>query len=210
MTSFRVIAVSAMALGSVGWLWADTLPVDPLIKFTTGGDATSITCTSSGCSTTLAPPIDASGFVDLGVTNGTTKTITALEFFIPTTNFNQTFSASTNTFTQASIFADEAHNLLRVEFFGTGNAAPGFPAGGSFTFPPDPTDPGTGAPGFEPGGVVTVDAFFVPPAVSGPFTGLLPGETGTLSLSAPEPSMVWLSLVGGLGLLLARRKLRKA
>ena len=210
MTRFRVVAMSAMALASVGWLRADTLPTDPLIKFTTGGDATTITCTSSGCSTPLLPVIGPDGFVDIGVTNGTTQTITALKFFIPTTNFNQTFTASTNTFTQASIFADEANSQLDVEFFGTGNAAPGFPDGGTFTFPPDPTDPGTGAPGFSPGQQVTVKAFFVPPAVSGPFTGLLPGETGTLSLSAPEPSMVWLSLAGGLGLLLARRKLRKA
>jgi hypothetical protein len=210
MTSFRLVAMSAMALGSVGWLGADTLPTDPVIKFTTGGDATSITCTTSGCSTTLAPPIGADGFADIGVTNGTTKTITELEFFIPTTNFDQTFTASTNTFTSALISADEVDNMLEVTFSGTGNAAPGFPDGGSFTFPPDPTDPGTGAPGFEPGGVVTVKAFFVPLPNPGPFTGLLPGETGTLSLSAPEPSMVWLSLVGALGLLVARRKLRKA
>jgi hypothetical protein len=210
MMSFRVVAMSALALVLVGRLSADTVAADPLIKFTTGGDATSIVCTTSGCSTSLLPLIGANGFADIGVTNGTTMTITSLQFFIPTTNFNQTFTASTNTFTSAFILADETDHLLEVVFSGTGNAAPGFPDGGSFTFPPDPTDPGSGDLGFEVGGQVIVKAFFTPLAQPGPFTGLLPGETGTLSLFVPEPSMVWLSLVGALGLLVARRKLRTA
>jgi hypothetical protein len=211
MTSFRILAVSAVAILSVGWLQADTLPTDPLIKFTASGDATSIVCTTSGCPTSLLPVIGPDGFVDIGVTNGTTMTITSLEFFIPTSNFDQFFSASTNLFTQALILPNETAGMLEVVFSGTGNAL----TGGAFTLPPDPTDPGSGALGFVPGGQVTVNAFFAPPAQtcsggSPCFTGLLPGETGTLALSTPEPSTFWLSLSCVVGLLAARRKLRKA
>src|SRR5579863_7121685 len=211
MTSFKFFAVSALSLVSVGWLQADTLPTDPLIKFDPAGDATDINCNQSGCNTPLVPVIGPDGFVDIGVTNNTNvsfppgMTITSLEFFIPTSNFDQTFSASTSLFTQALILPNESADILEVVFSGTGNA----PTGGSFTLPPDPTDPGSGALGFIPGGQVTVNAFFSPPAnscVGGSpcFTGLLPGETGTLVLAAPEPSMVWLSLAGALGLLVAR------
>lgn len=113
MASFRALALSAVALVSAGWLQADTLPVDPLIKLKTGGgggsiDINSTTCAFSGCLVSNpAEVIGANGFADLSVDNQFTTTahdITAMNIFIPTTNFDQTFTSSAVTLANTPAF----------------------------------------------------------------------------------------------------------
>ena len=208
MTSFRVIAMSAMALGSVGWLWADTLPLDPLIKFTTGGTgSTDITCTVSGCETNLSPTIGADGFATLDILNASGKNIAQMVFVIPTTNFDQDFTASTNAFEFASITADEGAPLpsISVTFSGLGSVG----TGGTAFLPADPTAP-PGPPGFTPGQTVQLFVFFGTAPPGSTFTGFANGQEGVLGLTAPEPSTFWISLAGVLALLVARRRLIKA
>jgi hypothetical protein len=205
MKSFRLWPVGALTLLAVASLQADTLPVDPLIKYTTADPTpTEIVCTVSGCTTPLSPPIGDNGFATLSIQNETGMDIIALTFLVPTTNFDQLFVATADAFTEALILPDEAHDLLQVEFFGTGTGT-----AGAFTLGADPSAPGSGAMGFVPGGVVNAQVFFGTPQ-PGDFQGLLNGETATLALTTPEPSMIWLSLFGVIGLLVARRKLRKA
>src|SRR5690242_4290983 len=92
MKSFRVVAIGAMALGSVGWLRADTLPADPLIKFTTGGGGSvDITCITNGCETDFS--VGPDGFLTTNIFNETGFNITGMNFVLPTTNFDQSFSA---------------------------------------------------------------------------------------------------------------------
>lgn len=206
MTSFRVLAISAVALASSGWLRADTIPTDPLVKFTTnGGGSTHITCTTNGCETDLSPVIGADGFATLDIFNGTGKNIAAMNFVIPTSNFDQDFFASTNAFENAAIFADEGGESLTVAFSGVGSTGTG-----SAFLPADPTAP-SGPAGFIPGGTVEAFVFFGNAPEGATFAGFANGQEGTLSLTTPvpEPSTLWLSLSGALGFLVARRRLRK-
>jgi hypothetical protein len=207
MMTFRVLAMGAMVLGTVGWLQADTLPADPLIKFTTGpGHSTDITCITNGCETDLSPVIGADGFATLDVLNGTGKNIAAMTFVIPTSNFDQDFFASTNAFENAAIFADEVGQSLTVQFSGLGSTGTG-----TGFLPADPTAP-SGPAGFIPGGTVQAFVFFGNAPEGATFAGLANGQHGSLELSAdaPEPSTFLLSLSGVIGLLVVRRKLRKA
>jgi hypothetical protein len=207
MTSSRVLVISAVALVTAGWLQADTLPVDPLIKFTTGGGgSTHIVCNTSGCETDLSPLIDAGGQANLDIFNDTGKNIAAMTFVIPTTNFHQDFFASTNAFENTAIFADEGPPLptITVQFSGLGNTSSG-PA----FLASDPEAP-SGAAGFTPGGLVKLFVVFGNAPAGSTFSGFANGQEGTLSLTVPEPGMFWLLLSGGLALLLARRKLLKA
>src|SRR5271169_6829475 len=119
MKNFRLWPMSALTLLAVGCLQADTLPVDPLIKFSTGGNgSTDIVCTFNGCPTVLSPVIGADGTATLDIFNASGKNIAELNFVIPTSNFDQDFTAITNAFENAAIFADEPDNLLNVVFSG--------------------------------------------------------------------------------------------
>jgi len=203
MKRLPVRALSAMALLSAGWLHAT--PIDPNVKFITGGThSTDITCTLSGCTTPLSPNIDANGVANIDIFNKSDSgDIISLFFHIPTLNFNHEFNVSTNAFTNAFIFPNVAHDELLVEFLGTGNAA----EGGSAFLGADPAHAGDGLSGFERGGTVTVDAYFGTPK-PGTFQGFLKGQHATLELSTvPEPGMLWVSLVGLVGLLVAKRRL---
>lgn len=201
MKNLGVLAAGALAIISAGWLRADTIPPDPTVKFQTGGGgSTDITCNTSGCVTSLSPAIGADGLGIFDIFNKSGRDIVELIFDIPNTNFDQEFNASTNAFTGASIFGDEEHNQVIVAFFGTGNAD----TGGSATLGANPDAP-PGPPGFEPGGTITVQAFFGTPN-PGTFQGFLNGQEATLAL-IPEPGMFWFSLVGLVGLLIARRKI---
>jgi len=229
MKSFRLWPVGALTLLAVGLLQADTLPPDPAVKFVTGGGhSPQITCNTQGCETVLLDAIGADGFASLDINNASGKNINAITFFIPFTNFDQTFTASTPDFANASIIPDETGLLtflalgipndpsLIVTFFGVGNVTgtsncPGV-SPGCFTLPPDAEDvaEGLGIPGFTPGGNIEILSFFGPAPTSG-FQGFANGKDGflTLAADAPEPSTLWLSLSGVVGLLVARRKLAK-
>ncbi len=210
MKSFRLWAMSALTLVTVGWLQADTLPVDPTIKFTTGGHGTTpITCDTNipTCTTALVDLIGADGFANLVVKNAsapTPKDIVGLQFVIPTLNFNQDFFASTDAFLFASILPDEGDSQLIVSFSGVGSGT-----GGSAFLAADPLGPTNGGiPGFAPGGTVFVTANFGTVPAGSTLSGLAFGQTGTLGLAAvPEPGTFWLSLSVVAGVLLARRKL---
>ena len=203
MKRLQIWALGALTLLSAGWLQADS--ADPSIKFNTGGSgSTDITCDTSGCITALSPTIGADGQASLDIFNESGLNINALTFYVPNTNFDQTFTASTNAFTNALILPNEAGDQLIVDFFGVGSAA----EGGSYTLPADPSDPDGGSPGFEAGGTVTVQAFFGNAPAGSNFTGFANGQEAMLTLT-PEPSMFWLSFCGLAGLLVARRKLRK-
>jgi hypothetical protein len=215
MKSFRLWAMSALTLVTVGWLQADTLPVDPTIKFKTGGGgSTDITCNVNGCTTTLTPAIGADGQAVLDIFNKaeivnadlstTPLNIIAMTFFIPTANFNQDFTAITDAFTGALILPDEAHNQLEVLFFGVGGSGPG----GSAFVPADISAP-PGSPGFIAGDFVTVQTFFSTTTPGSGLQGLPFGKEGVLTLTTvPEPGMFWASLIGVAGLLVTRRRVR--
>jgi hypothetical protein len=96
-----VLALGLMVLGAGSGLYAV-----PVVRLTGGGGHTT-DITGSDC-TTFAPGVcivlfnpvdlvalDANGLGSLGIDNGLTQTITALDFVLPTSNFNQGFSAST-------------------------------------------------------------------------------------------------------------------
>ena len=69
--------MSALTLLAVSWLQADTIPVDPTIKFKTGGGgSTDITCNINGCTTTLSPAIGADGQAVLDIFNEANRTAT--------------------------------------------------------------------------------------------------------------------------------------
>jgi hypothetical protein len=219
MKSFHFRVLSALVLLSAGWLHAT--PVDPFIKFNTGGGgSTDITCTTNGCLTTLSPTINAAGEANLDIFNASGKDITGLIFYIPTLNFNQEFNASTNAFTTAAIFADEVDQQLLVEFFGVGSGTggtaflgpdPGAPGGGTVPEPcVSPVAPNT--PGFTPCGTVVVQSFFGTVPEGSTLAGFLNGQEAVLTLAVPEPSMLGLAFSGFLGLFLVRRRLiaRKA
>jgi hypothetical protein len=206
MKSFRVVAIGAMALGSVGWLWADTLPADPLIKFTTGGGGSvDITCVTNDCETHFS--VGGDGFLNTNIFNETGSNITEMHFVLPTTNFDQSFSAFTDTFEFASISRSETLDQLTVSFSGVGNVT----GQNSAFLAADPTAP-SGLPGFVPDGTIKLFVFFGDPSTDSIFNGFGNGQEGTFSLSAPapEPSTLWLSLTGVLGLVLTRRKLQKS
>ena len=212
MKSFRLWPMSAVALLAVASLQADTIPVDPTIKFKTGGGgSTDITCNVNGCTTTLSPAIDASGQAVLDIFNEavaadgvTPLNIVAMTFFLPTANFNQDFTAITDAFTGALILPDEAHNQLEVLFFGVGGSGPG----GSAFVPADISAP-PGSPGFISGDFVTVQTFFSTTTPGSGLQGLPFGKEGVLTLTTvPEPGMFWTSLIGVAGLLLTRRRFR--
>ena len=205
MKSFRVLAMSALTLLTVGWLHADTLPVDPIIKFVTGGHgSTPITCTTNGCETDLVDPIDQNGFLTAQILNSTTFNISAMNFVIPTSNFNQDFTAITDAFEFASISRNETLQQLTVTFLGLGSIT-----GQNTAFSPAVPGPPSGPEGFVPGGTVQLFVFFGDAPTGSAFTGLGPGKEGTFSLATPEPSMLWLSLSGIVGLLVMKRRLRK-
>jgi hypothetical protein len=206
MKNFRVVAISAMALGSVGWLWADTVPADPLIKFTTGGGGSvDITCVTNGCETDFS--VGGDGFLTTNIFNETGFNISGMHFVIPTTNFDQSFSAFTDTFEFASISRSETLKQLTVSFDGVGNIT----GQNSAFLAADPNAP-SGPPGFVPDGTIELFVFFGDAPSDSIFNGFGNGQEGTFSLSTstPEPSMFWLSLSGVLGLILTRRKLQKS
>jgi len=234
MKSFRFWSLSALTLLAVSWLHADTLPVDPTIVFKTigGHGSIDITCVTQGCESTSANPADlvqANGFANLSVANMTGQTITSLVFYIPTTNFDQTFTASTPDFQNAvvstgTIFGVDTFEIPGVCSILTGGVIKtscitvtyfsGSPVTGNpFTLPPDAEDvaEGPGTPGFVPGTQIVVQAFFGGP-LNG-FPGFKNGDDGTLTLAAdtPEPATMGLMLSGLVGIVfLARRRRQTA
>ncbi len=215
----RLLRISALVLlvsGSVGWLMAD--PVDPIIKFTAPiGGSVDITCTTDGCLTSIGF-IGENGFGDFPIHNATDQQINELKFFIPTTNFNQPFSVSTNAFLFASITQDisgsqdpteSSTSELIVDYSGVG---PGTQGGSAFLFGEGCSSEGSicDQPGFTPGGEVFVESFFGDPPTTN-FNGLLPDQHGLLSLSpdVPEPGSFVL-LFGAAGILVIKRRFRRA
>ncbi|MBZ5595864.1 MAG: hypothetical protein LAP39_26790 [Acidobacteriia bacterium] len=239
MKSFRVLAMGAMALLSVGWLQAV-----PVVRLTLGGghttDITSADCTMLGPGTCIVlfnpvdlNALDANGLGSLGIQNDLAQTITGLDFFLPTVNFNQNFQASTDLFTNASLAFTPAvgpvDGYTSVDFFGTGNGTGGTvgpknpcsglglfifncPVNGPVGFDAESLKPDAQFPNGEGFLIVTFGT-----ANSGTLGGLTPCSVNasaceaTLAATAvPEPRLLLLLLVllSSPGVLvMARRKL---
>src|ERR1700704_5206425 len=102
-----------MLLGAAGWLMADPIIPDPIIKLSIpGGHSTDITCTD-GCFTTIGT-IGQDGFSNennpefpndksFGIHNATGLDITELIFYLQTNNVFQPFTANTDDFTNVKI-----------------------------------------------------------------------------------------------------------
>lgn len=239
MKSFRVWVMSALTLLSVGWLQADTLPVDPQIKYTTGGTgSTPIICpggVAGSCAgemlfTTLKPAI-ANGVADLGIDNNTGEDILSLTFFIPTTNFAQVFNAPLTPFTNSSTPDTPFTNVSVSDIesglgcflasFGTvntpcvevkyfGQGNTQGPPGLDIGEPDDFTTP-PGLPGFTNGQFVEAIAITggATPPAGDTYGGFLAGTHGELSLSVPEPSAFLEFFIVAVGLLAAMWWLQK-
>jgi hypothetical protein len=134
MKSLRFLALGALTLVSIGWLRADTVvPPDPTIKLKTGGGGGSIqidptnpecaaglfgslNCTSSNA----ADKIGASGFGDIAIDNNTSQDIIAMNIFIATSNFDQTFTSSAVTLADTLAFQNSfvsTGTLFGIDFF---------------------------------------------------------------------------------------------
>jgi hypothetical protein len=223
----RALILSVIVLGTAASLLADA--VDPGVIFKSGGTHSTMidleNCPVDGCMVVLngdGPITDGGG--DFGIINGTGKNIFGLIFFIPTENFDQIFTASSNAFLNASIGLDHAEGLTTVAFVGTGTPVPPPP-------PPPALLPFISAtpvgpldipcpecpPGFEDGTFATVEVLFED-TDTGAYNGL-PSSCptadnpnalceGTLELQAtvPEP-LTFMLLFSAAGLLLGSRKL---
>lgn len=219
MRRFRSLIFVSMALGTAGWLMADSAP-DPIIKLTIpGGHSTDIVCLTDGCSTdigTIGPDgfsnADTSdpNFPGFGIHNATGMDITELIFHFQTDNIFQPFTASTTDFTTVHISVRPNEE----GFGGTVNVAySGIAAGGTpgSDFLPSPFCDSRDCPtevGFTPDSTVSVQSFFSdPPPDPGCCDGLQTDEHAGLLLSrdVPEPGSLVLFLSAG-GLLAIKRR----
>ena len=221
MRHFRALIFVSMALGTAGWLMADSVP-DPIIKLTIpGGHSADITCLVEGCSTDIGT-IGEDGFSNadtgdpnfpgFGIHNATGMDITELLFHFQTDNVFQPFTASTTDFTTVHISVDPNGEgfggTVNVDYFGI--AAGGTPGS---DFLPAPFCDFRDCPtevGFTPGSTVSVQAFFTdPPPDPGCCDGFQIDEEAGLSLSrdVPEPASLVLFLSAA-GLLAIKRRFR--
>jgi hypothetical protein len=214
---------------------ADTIP-DPLVSFSQGGNRsaafggpTDPSCNPASvtsCIITIPDAINSNGFAtDIEILNATNKAggpknpatnkdIIEIDFFIPTENFDQTFSADSNLFLFADILLEPFADQIDVQFGTHGTLARLVPGVGNG---PDGTDTvqGTGecerdcALGFIPGGTITVEAFFGKSNPEFNHPGLLPGDEGTLNLlpNVPEPT-TFVLLISAVGLIAGGRRFR--
>ncbi len=202
MRGLQTIVSGLIVLGGAASLLAD--PIDPGVVFNTGGKhSTIITCKISGCITTLDDPITNGGGT-FDIHNESGKNIVELIFFIPTVNFDQAFSASSNLFTGADIFFDEDSQLTVVQFSGTGNGSDA----SALVPPPEDSCDDNCAAGFENGAFVSVESIFGTPK-KGTHPGLVNGGEGILGLepTIPEPG-TFVLLFSAAGVLLGARKFR--
>lgn len=224
-----------IVFGGASFLLADTIN-DPLVSFSQGGSKspafggpTDPSCNPvsvTSCIITIPNAIGSNGFATgieiLNATNqaggpgnpATNKDIVEIDFFIPTENFDQTFSAFSNLFLFANILLEPFNDQIDVEFGTHGSVAKSVPGVGNGS-PGTDTVPGTGSctgtclPGFTPDATITVEAFFGTSSPKFTRPGLLPGHEGTLNLlpSIPEPASLVL-LISAVGLIAGGRKLR--
>lgn len=195
---WQALFLVAVVFGASASLSAD--PIDPGVQFNKGGNqSTDITCFF--CVITLDAPINADGGGDFDIHNETSSTIFELIFSIPTTNFDQIFTASSNLFLNAVIALSPDTDFTTVTFFGTGNGPNASASAGPIGSCDDC------AQGFEAGAFATV--FAVPGPGSGNHPGLGPGDEGILGLDpsdVPEPGSFVL-LLSAVALLAGSRKL---
>lgn len=198
MKLWRALFLVAVVFGVSASLCAD--PIDPGIQFNKGGNqSTDITCFF--CVIPLNEPINADGGGNFDVHNSTSLNINELIFTIPTTNFDQVFTASSNLFLDAFISLSPDSGTTTVTFFNTGNGP-----NASATAGPIGSCEGC-ATGFEPGAFA--DVFAIPGLGSGDHPGLGAGDEGILGLDAsdlPEPGSFVL-LLSAVALLAGSRKL---
>jgi PEP-CTERM motif len=213
----RALTLISLALGTVGWLMADSMP-DPIIRYTIPGGHSVDLCTpdsdSSSCSQTIGV-IGEDGFGTFDVHNPATNSAVISEsWFFETDNLDQAFTASTTDFTTVTMERQfncdgdcSQGGTLEVDFFGI--AEGGTP--GSAFLPAIECD-GEGCSseeGFTPGSSVVVDSTFAQDTdPDSCCDGLQPDEHGSLALSSdvPEPGSLVL-LLGAAGLLGLKRKL---
>ena len=205
MKFLKALAFVGVVLAVAGSLLAD--PIDPGVIFVKGGHgSTPITCDTNfpPCITPLNTEIDAEGLGNFVIDNQSGRTIIELDFYIPTVNFDQVFTAFSNLFETATIILDPSDSLTIVRFSDTGSG-------------PDSTEIGplgscddSCSLGFEAFGTVDVQALFgTPPAGDPP--GLGNGVEGSLELQpnppdVPEPG-TFVMLFSAAGLLLGSRRL---
>lgn len=197
MKLWRTLPLVAVALGVAASLSAD--PIDPGVSFNKGGNqSTDITCFF--CVITLNTAINAEGGGDFDIHNSTTSNIAELIFSIPTTNFDQVFTATSNLFLDAFISLSPDNDVTSVTFLGTGNGPNASATAGPIGSCEDC------AAGFEPGAFAQVLA--IPGPANGNHPGLGPGDEGVLGLepTIPEPGSFVL-LLSGVVLLVGSRKL---
>ena len=245
MGGLRGLALGLMFLCAAG----SSLYAVPVLKLSGGGGHTTdiTSCMDPGIlgpntCLVLFNPTDllsldpSSGLGSLGIKNDLSQTITAMEFFLPTDNFNQTFIATTvaNTPGQTTIFANATLNFIPAvgpldgytiaDFFGTGtgtgstvsaNPCTGpfaflfnCPANGPVGFDLESLQPDQQFPNGEGFLIVTTGT-----ANSGPLTGLVPCSVNaqtceaTFTSAIPEPGLFPL-LISAMGLVVTvRRKL---
>lgn len=208
MRLFSASVLAGIVLAAAGSLSAD--PVDPGVIFVKGGHgSTDITCDTNipFCITPLNTEINAEGIGDFVIDNDsgpTHRDIIELDFYIPTINFDQIFTAYSPLFETATIILDPGDDITIVRFSDTGSG-------------PDSTQTGplgscddSCAAGFEPFGTVQVEAIFGTPPAGDP-SGLGYGQEGTLELQpnsadVPEPGTFVLLFVA-VALLLSSRNL---
>ena len=190
---------------AAGPLLAD--PIDPGVIFVKGGrGSTKITCDTNvpPCFTPLNTEINAEGLGNFVIDNKSGRTIIELDFYIPTVNFDQIFTASSNLFETATIVLFPSDSLTLVRFSDTGSGP------GSTETGPLGSCGDSCSPGFEAFGTVDVQALFGPPPEGDP-PGLGNNQEGTLELQpgvsdVPEPG-TFVMLFSAAGLLLGGRKL---
>jgi hypothetical protein len=220
----KVLALGLMVLNMGSWLYAI-----PTISFNKGGGhTTDISFANTACfsvnddtglqcafNPTDVAGLNAQGLGAFGVTNDTKQVITDLTFWLPTDNFDQLFSASTNLFVSVSIsrseeFCDgECDAFTIVDFNGIGNTQINNGTAGPINLCPHCEG---GALGLDKASLLDGEGFLVatfaddtPPA----FPGLQPGASGVFGVSLPEPGSFAL-LLSAAGLLVgARRKFHR-